>query len=239
MTVPTGRRPKAIDLCCGAGGTSVGFHQAGWDIEGIDNEPHPDYPFPLHLNDLLEAYADPIKQAELETFLDGFDLVVGGPPCKARTNLRHQQTRKHPDLLAPTLALLRHRGQPYIIENVDDPTVRRDMHAPILLCGAAYGLGATCRDGVYRHLQRHRLFESNLPLMSAGCACPSGQPGGVYGTGGGGQMTRGYKFHPEEAREAMGIDWMRVEDICQAIPPAYTKYLGEQALDLLVLGTAA
>jgi DNA (cytosine-5)-methyltransferase 1 len=127
-------------------------------------------------------------------------------------------------------------GSAFIIENVAST---KKMRLPLELCGASFGLGATCRDGVYRHLERHRKFESNLPLMSPGCACPKRQPVGVYGTGGGGQMTRGYKAHPEEAREAMQIDWMRVEDICQAIPPAYARYLGEQALELITAGRAA
>jgi DNA (cytosine-5)-methyltransferase 1 len=217
-------RPRALDLYCGAGGASMGYHLAGWDVTGVDNEPHPDYPFRLLRMDAKRLIEDHT------TFLDRFDLVVGSPPCKTETDLAVLSDREHPDLLTPTLAVVRRRRQPFIIENVAST---KKMTGPVVLCGASFGLGATCRDGVYRHLERHRKFESNLPLMSPGCACPKRQPVGVYGTGGGGQMTRGYKAHPEEAREAMGIDWMKVEDICQAIPPAYTKYLGEQALELI------
>jgi DNA (cytosine-5)-methyltransferase 1 len=222
-------RPRALDLGCGAGGASTGYHLAGFDVTGWDNEPHPDYPFEFVLGDMLDALAD-------VDYLRSFDLIAASPPCKTENAMRHFSTREHPDLLTPTLAALRGIAIPWIVENVAGT---RKMASPVVLCGASFGLGARCRDGVYRHLRRHRKFETNLPLMSPGCACPHGQAGAVYGEGGGGQMQHSYKFHPEEAREAMQIDWMRVEDICQAIPPAYTQYLGEQALELITAGVAA
>lgn len=224
-------RPKVIDLYCGAGGASMGYHLAGFDVTGVDNEPHPDYPFKFVLADALAV----LRGGAGIDLLD-YDLIAGGPPCKSENDLRHLSSTQHPDLLTPTLAVLRPLGRPYIIENVDST---KKLHSPVLLCGAAYGLGAHCRDGKYRPLRRHRLFESNLPLMSSGCACDHREPVGVYGEGGGGPMTRGYKGHPEECREAMGIDWMHQRDLCQAIPPAYTRDLGEQALDLIADGRAA
>jgi DNA (cytosine-5)-methyltransferase 1 len=223
-------RPRALDLGCGAGGASTGYDLAGFDVTGWDIEPHPDYPFEFVPGDMLDALAD-------VPYLRTFTLVAASPPCKTENDLAVLSDRQHPDLLTPTLAALRPLDVPWIVENVAST---KKMRSPVELCGASFGLGAHCRDGVYRHLERHRKFESNLPLMSPGCACPKRQPVGVYGEGGGGQMTRGYKAYPEEAREAMGIDWMTREDICQAIPPAYTRYLGEQALELITrLGIAS
>jgi DNA (cytosine-5)-methyltransferase 1 len=208
---------RVLDLFCGAGGCSVGYHRAGFEPEGVDNEPHPDYPFPFHQADALEILAD-------RAFLDRFDLIHASPPCKAFTDLAVLSDTEHPDLLTPTRELLRQWGGPYVIENVEGAP----LPGALRLCGSEFELWAVCRDGTRRQLRRHRLFESNVFLMGAGGCHHKGQPIGVYGTGGGGRMTRGYKAHPEEARQAMGIDWMKVEDICQAIPPVYTEFIGEQ-----------
>jgi DNA (cytosine-5)-methyltransferase 1 len=108
------------------------------------------------------------------------------------------------------------------------------MMNPLMLCGAAFGLGAVCRDGVWRPLRRHRLFESNVWLMSGGCACSGKQPLGVHGHGGGVRI-RGYMgCYADEKRAALGITWMRnQDDVNDAIPPAYTEYLGWQLLTQL------
>lgn len=173
-------RPKLLDLFCGAGGCSVGYERAGFDVVGVDIEPHSDYPFRV----------EPIRER------------------------------------------LQAWGGPYVIENVPGAPLLN----PTMFCGAALGLGATCRDGQYRQLKRHRLFESNVPIMSPGCGCNAKSKLGVYGDGGGGPSTRpsgggGYKGYPEEMREAMGIDWMRRDDLTDAIPPAYTQFIGAQLLE--------
>ena len=220
---PEGRRPRLLDLYCGAGGCAVGYHRAGFDVTGVDIDPHPDYPFEFVQADALDVLQD-------RAYLLTFDAIHASPPCKSETDLAALSTVEHPNLLGPTLALLRAHGGVWVVENVEST---EQMPGALTLCGASFGLGATCRDGVRRHLRRHRLFESSVWLMGPGCVCPPGQPIGVYGTGGGGQMARGYKAHPEEAREAMGIDWMTREDICQAIPPAYTQLIGEQLIAAL------
>ena len=217
-------RPRLLDLFCGAGGCSVGYHRAGFDVVGVDIDPHPDYPFEFVQADALAVLRGDVLD------LGAFDVIHASPPCKSENPLRVMSERKHPNLLGPTLDALRDRGGIWVVENVE---ATEQMPGALMLCGASFGLGATCRDGVYRPLRRHRLFESSVWLMGPGCMCDGRQPIGVYGTGGGGQMTRGYKAHPEEAREAMGIDWMTREDICQAIPPAYTQLVGEQLLTAL------
>ncbi len=221
---------RLLDLFCGAGGCSVGYHRAGFDVTGVDIEPHDDYPFALIVADALEVLAD-------EAFLSEFDVVHASPPCplfSAITGTFHDRTR-HDDLLAPARAALRAWAGVYVIENVP----RAPLLNPVMLCGAAFGLGAYCRDGLWRPLQRHRLFESNVWLMSPGCACGGRQPIGVYGHGGG-MRARGYMGYADEKRAALGIDWMRrQDDVNDAIPPAYTQHIGEQLMAHLTAEASA
>ena len=207
----------------------MGYHRAGFDVTGVDIEPHPDYPFEFIQDDAVKVLAAIVAKGHR-----GFDVIHASPPCHDWSDLAARTGEDGTgDLLFTTRSLLRAWGGPYVIENVEGAP----LLDPLLLCGSEFALAATCRDGVRRQLRRHRLFESNMPLMGAGGCRHRGQPVGVYGTGGGGQMTRGYKAHPEEARESMGIDWMNRGDIAQAIPPAYTEFIGAQLLD--ALGRAA
>ena len=215
-------RPLLLDLFSGAGGCSVGYHRAGFDVVGVDIEPQPNYPF--------AAFYECDALAALHA-LDAFGDVAAihaSPPCQAYTTLRTLQgDREYPDLLGPTRELLGATGLPYVIENV----VGAPMRNPIQLCGSSFGL----------RIRRHRLFETNWPLMSLPCAhywqqdkiFPAlngqdrkrgGRSGivGVYGNGG----DKRADLWPE----AMGIDWMSRQELTQAIPPAYTEFIGEQLL---------
>lgn len=191
-------RPLLLDLFCGEGGCSAGYAAAGFDVVGVDLHSKPRYPYEFHRGDALTFLADPVFTAR-------FAAVHASPPCKSENPLRHLHDVEHPDLLTPTLAALRAQKLPWVVENVE---ATRKMPGALLLCGAAFGLGAVCRDGVRRPLKRHRLFASNVYLMGPGCACSGRQPVGVYGHGGGGQMTRGYKATLADARTAMGCAWM-------------------------------
>lgn len=219
---------RLLDLFCGAGGCSVGYSRAGFVVTGVDIEPHDDYPFRLIVADAMDVLTD-------AAFLAKFDVIHASPPCQAYTSLRTLSENVHADLVAPVRDALLQWGGSYVIENVPGAPLRN----PMLLCGAAFGLGAMCRGNVWRPLRRHRLFESNVWMMSGGCACSAVQPVGVYGNGGGGAMTRGYKAVRSEARAAMGIDWMKHEDVVQAIPPAYTEHIGAQLLAHLTTGATA
>lgn len=220
---------KLLDLFCGAGGCSVGYARAGFEVYGVDIEPHPDYPFTFEQADAMEVLKD-------RAFLSEFDAVHASPPCPRYSAATPEANRdNHPDLVPPARAALVAWGGVYVIENVPGAPL---IH-PALYCGGAFNLYAVCRDGLRRPLQRHRLFESNVFLFSPGCACDNRQKVGVYGDGGGGSRTStanggGYKAYPEEARQAMGIDWMRNrKDISDAIPPAYTEHIGAQLLEHL------
>lgn len=124
------KRPRLLDLFCGAGGCSVGYQRAGFDVEGIDLEPHPDYPYPFRQADALEVLAD-------VDLLLSYDVVHASPPCKSETDLAVLSDRAHPNLLGPTLGLLRAvPGLVWVVENVEGT---RQMPDALLVCGASFG----------------------------------------------------------------------------------------------------
>jgi DNA (cytosine-5)-methyltransferase 1 len=218
-------KPRLLDLFCKAGGASMGYHRAGFEVVGVDIEPQPHYPFEFIQADALEKLAD-------KEFIAGFDAVAGSPPCQSESDMRHRTGIDYEDFLTPTLELLAGIDKPWVVENVAST---KKMPGSLILCGTEFGLKARCRGGEVRWLSRHRRFGSNVFLLGAGgCHCTRGKLiGGVYGTGGGGPMNRGYKFHAPEGREAMGIDWMTWPELSQAIPPAYTEFIGRQLVAAL------
>jgi DNA (cytosine-5)-methyltransferase 1 len=216
------KRPRMLDLMCGGGGCSVGYARAGFDVVGVDVLPHPEYPFELIVADALD-----VVRGAAGIDLDDFDLVHGSPPCPRWSAITPGHTRDgHPDLIAPLREALQRWGGDYVIENVPGAPLRY----PVLLCGSAFGL----------RVRRHRLFESNLFLMSPGCAHGRAVPVGVYGDhpdreGGWmrpGGTRRGVKATSvADAQHALGIDWMTSwDDLADAVPPAYCELIGTQVL---------
>lgn len=220
---------RLLDLFCGAGGCSAGYAAAGFEVVGVDVEPHPDYPYEFLLADALDVLVD-------VALLDTFDVVHASPPCHDWSDLAARSgTDGTGALLGQTRDLLRRWGGPYVIENVEGAP----MPGALRLCGSEFDLWADCTDGRRRQLRRHRLFESSVFLMGAGGCSHRGQPVGVYGTGGGGMMTRGYKGNLAESRQATGAHWMNRSDVSQCVPPAYTQHIGEQLLAALQEESAA
>lgn len=234
-------KPRILDLFCGAGGAGMGYHRAGFEVVGVDLKPQPNYPFEFVHADALDFGWGVLRR----TGIRHFDAVHASPPCQAYSVLRHAAEHKgadYVDLVDKTRDLLVGSGLPYIIENVPGAP----LDASVVLCGSMFGLGANGRQ-----LRRHRLFESNVPMMSSPCN-HQGEAIGVYGGGPTGRYTfgngakkdyynrrGGYQGTIAEKREAMGIDWMNAREINQAIPPAYTEWLGGYLMAAVTARAAA
>ena len=202
---------RLLDLCCGAGGAAEGYARAGFEVVGVDVLPQPHYPFTFH-------------QADALTFpLDGFDAYHASPPCQAYSVTRsfHPETAAaYPVIIEPLRERLQATGSPYVIENVPGAP----LIDPVMLCGSMFRLRTV--DG---WLKRHRLFECNFAVHQLECAHPDHIPClGVYGGGGRvGSTRRGTAY---ERRDMMGIWWMTTDELNEAIPPAYTEYIGAHIL---------
>lgn len=250
-------KPRLLDLFCGAGGAGMGYRLAGFNVTGVDNRPQKRYPLEFICADALEY---------LRECGHSFDVIHASPPCQGNTHLRSMwPDREYEDLIPATRDLLLALGKPYVIENVEGAILR----FPARLCGTSFGLGTGDAE-----LRRHRLFETNWPLLCPPCAhgarfqsisvngignalrgravisifggggadrryskpSTDKRPACVTGNGHtGGRITRTGRrlFSTEECREAMGIDWMTGVELSQAIPPAYTRYIGEQLMELI------
>ncbi len=217
---------RLLDLFCGAGGAAMGYHRAGFEVVGVDKAPMTYYPFEFHQADALRY---------LDQHWQEFDAIHASPPCQASSALTKgtNHGRSYPQLIPATREALNASGLPYVIENVQGADIRRDA----MLCGEMFGLGVI----------RHRLFEVAGFTVEAPAHVPhrgrvagmrhgqwfTGPYFAVYGGGGG-------KGSVAQWREAMGIDWTwDRKEIAEAIPPAYTAYLGAQLLAALNAGEVA
>jgi DNA (cytosine-5)-methyltransferase 1 len=222
-------KPRLLDLFCGAGGAAMGYHRAGFEVVGVDIKPQPHYPFRFIQADAMEVMRGMTSVRPDKILAFNFAAIHASPPCQAFTSLQWMHNAKrHDDLLTPTRELLNEIGLPYVIENV----VGAPMEAAIRLCGSSFGLGSGDAE-----LRRHRHFEVNPPILLSP-PCEHGHRERVIGVYGGHGRDRRRKlntqdFHVTARREAMGIDWMTDGELSQAIPPAYTEWIGRQLLQVI------
>lgn len=220
-----------LDVCCKAGGASYGYYLAGFDIVGVDREPQPRYPFPFVQSDLRDLDPDWIAE--------NFDATAWSPPCWKWSDLAHRTGLEYEDFIPEARALAKACGLPSVIENVEGAPLEN----PLVLCGTQF-------DGL--RVSRHRLFESSLPLYAPR---PHGRHPLHYTRDKRkahyGQLdewtafvtvTGGGNCSKAAAAAAMGIPsgWMTKDEMNQAIPPAYTAWIGGQlAAHLDALAVAA
>ncbi len=214
-------RALLYDLFCGAGGTTKGFQRAGFRVIGIDNRLQPHYcGDDFILMDVFE-----FMHQYMNSKHERADAFAASPPCQGYSRLRHLpwlRDREYPMLIEPTREALQATGRPWVIENVEDAPLLNG----ITLCGTMFGL----------KVYRHRKFESNVLLWGlvhrrhehvifSGKLLNSryNASSGIIGV-------FGHTSGAEAASDALGIDWMTRDELTQAIPPAYTEYIGRQLL---------
>jgi DNA (cytosine-5)-methyltransferase 1 len=220
-------RPRLLDLFSGAGGAAVGYHRAGFDVVGVDHVVQPRYPFAFVCADALECLRDHGRE---------FDAVHASPPCQAYSRARHtpgSRGREYPRLLPATLAALAALGVPWVVENVEGAP----LPFAAVLCGTALGL----------RVRRHRLFAASFPLFAPGpcrhrpgdltvfghCVQVTASRGAAYVASSGRTHYRPLRVSTADGARAMGINWMTRGELSQAIPPAYTAWVGQQLLAAL------
>ena len=203
------RSTRLIDLFCGAGGAAMGYHRAGFDVTGVDIRPQKNYPFEFH-------------QADALTFpLDGFDAIHASPPCQSYSRAFRHMADEKPMLIDDVRSRLIEAGVPWVIENVEGAPVEVastlfGSHG-VLLCGTSFGL----------RVERHRRFETSFPVKQPACdhAAHAMNPHNVAG------RERIYaefgRGDPERVwRKAMGVEWTDKRGGRDAVPPAYTEFIG-------------
>jgi hypothetical protein len=232
-------RPKILELFCGVGGGAMGYHEAGFEVYGVDIEEQPDFPFAFCLGDAISILSRLLAGGAV-TFtrhtgrpeslrIGDFVAIHASPPCQASCTLTKGTNggNEYLNLIPATRALLALFDGPNVIENVQGSDLRRDL----TLCGEMFGLGVI----------RHRYFElSGWVAIAPDHKKHRGRVAGyrhgewfdgpyfaVYGEGGG-------KGTVAQWQTAMGMDWTdKRKSIAEAIPPAYTRLIGGQLMALI------
>jgi DNA (cytosine-5)-methyltransferase 1 len=203
-------KPSLLDLFCGAGGAAMGYHLAGFDVTGVDIEPQPHYPFAFIQDDALDYAAE---------YGYEYDAIHSSPPCQFASVMfdptQPEKRDEHQNLIPAVRKILQQHGKSYVIENVKG--ARHHLINPLMLTGSMFGLP----------IFRDRYFEIEPPIWFA-------------------PVIPRYDFKPvpingssiryplvADMRIAMQIDWMTKMEMRQAVPPAYTRFIGEHLLAAL------
>ena len=231
-------KPRLLDLFCGAGGAAMGYSRNGFEVVGVDIKPQPHYPFEF-------------RQADALTYpLEGFDAFHASPPCQGYSimnNLPWLRGKDYPLLLPLVIQRLETTNKPYVVENVMGARngakclSRRGLDGlkAGYLCGQMFGLP----------FYRHRLFATNWLWLAPGHLkhLVALRRGHQFGPNGGrlrdilplsnnvGTMTLTHapKSRVKQAAIAMGVDWMHGDEVSQAIPPAYTEFIGKYLMQVV------
>lgn len=212
----------------------MGYWRAGFhDITGVDHKPQKNYPFDFHQADVFEWCA--------ENDLNRYDLIHASPPCQKFSTMTkgRWKDREHLDFISIIRYILKASGRFFVIENVPGAPLINHL----TLCGSMFGLETKAGN----QLRRHRLFEIRPTIFKImECRHNIFSTIGVYGGGQhpkrrkaanicvygntGGQSKRDAKafFGIKARREVMQIKWMTNQELNQAVPPAYTEWIGQQ-----------
>jgi DNA (cytosine-5)-methyltransferase 1 len=195
----------------------MGYHRAGFNVIGVDNLWQYSFPFNFYESEALEYLHRNGRR---------FDAIHASPPCQHYSAMNRAVKAKHPDLISLTRFFLNAIGKPWVIENVE----HSPMQQPIMLCGTMFGLKT----------RRHRWFETSFPpsCLLPPCQCRHGvRSGRLVGHRVAGKVAPGRTQPPPateaDRREAIGVPWMNCRQARQAIPPAYTKWIGQQLMAVL------
>lgn len=210
-------KPRLLDLFCGAGGAAVGYHRAGFEVVGVDWKPQPNYPFEFICFDALEfldEYVSMRGDGGLFRLEDPFDAMHASPPCQDYANVTRWRgvQLSHPGLIPETRNALSSTGLPWVMENV----VTEEIRADFVICGTALGLP----------IRRHRFFETNWAGFQMNWSCRH-SPNDY-------SFDHGSKQPESVYRDAMGCEWMTVQESREAIPPAYTRFIAERLLTYIL-----
>jgi DNA (cytosine-5)-methyltransferase 1 len=233
-------KPRILDLYCGAGGAGVGYARAGFKVVGVDIVEQPRYPFEFVQAEALEFLGrliDPERAWQGTAWYSpaiSFDAIHASVPCQFATDYRRTGlVREHENLIPATRELLEATGLPFVIENVE--RARPWLRDPVLLCGSMFDLD----------VKRHRLFEASWPLEEPWQPCrhklwaDDRYPGATNRNGRRTVEIGVWRIPLAVQQDAMGIDWMTLEELSEAIPPVYTEHVGAALLSHIRAGVAA
>jgi DNA (cytosine-5)-methyltransferase 1 len=213
-------QPRLVDLFCKAGGMTKGYQRAGFYVIGVDIEPQPNYCG----DEFIQADAtDPLNWPEIATLA----AVHASPPCQFGTayKRRPDHVRDSPNLIPEMRRLLKWSGLPYVIENLW--LNRKHLINPVLLCGSMFGLD----------VERHRGFETNWPLTGMVCDHSAWAPRFPSATNRENLRKTveigAWRIPLATQQAAMGVDWMTLPELSEAIPPAYAEFIGRQLIQVV------